>query len=53
LTLPQHEGVDRAEGLAIFDESGGATTVLVVYDTPARERMIGESGVSADLFRLP
>ena len=53
LTLPQREAVDRAEGLAIFDESGGRTTVLVVYDTPAPERMMGESSVSADLFRLP
>lgn len=53
LVLPQKAGNDRAEGLTVFEQSGGHTSVLVVFDTPAPERLTGESSVSADLYRLP
>jgi hypothetical protein len=54
LTLPQSAGVDRAEGFTAFDQSGGTTSVLVVFDTPAEAtRLKGKSSVLADLYRLP
>jgi hypothetical protein len=51
LALPQGVGVDRPEGMTLY-ESGRRPAVLVVYDTPAKDRRAGKSGVKADLFRL-
>jgi hypothetical protein len=53
LELPRREGCDRAEALTVFEQGVGATLVLVVFDTPARERQRDESSVTADLYRLP
>jgi Protein of unknown function (DUF3616) len=46
---------DRAEGLTLY---GGAKSILVVYDSPAEERIILDDqdnilGVHADIFSLP
>ena len=53
LVLPQRQGNDRPEGLALFEQGAGITSVLVVFDTPAPERRVSESSVTADLYRLP
>jgi hypothetical protein len=53
LALPHGEGTDRAEGLTVFEQGAGSTRVLVVYDSPAAQRVVGESSVRADVFRLP
>lgn len=53
LWLPQREGVDRAEGFAMFDSSSGPTSVLIVYDTPAPDRLKGKDTLLADVVRLP
>lgn len=54
LALPQREGFDRAEGIALFEDGGTATSILVVYDTPAEARLAEHDGaVTADVFRLP
>jgi hypothetical protein len=52
LSLPFGEGVDRAEGLTVF-EAGPPATVLVVFDTPSDTRLVAPSSVRADVFRLP
>ncbi|MCC9136362.1 DUF3616 domain-containing protein [Pontibacter silvestris] len=41
-------GKDKAEGLAIFDE----THVLVVFDSPIDARKVGENSVTADLYNV-
>jgi hypothetical protein len=51
--LPQREGVDRAEGFTLFEGASGPTSVLVVYDTPAADRLKGADTVLADVVRLP
>ena len=51
-TLPQRDGVDRAEGLAVYEHGDGTTLVLVVFDSPAPERLQAPSSVRADVYRL-
>jgi hypothetical protein len=54
LVLPQRDNVDRAEGVTLLDESGTSSSILVVYDTPAKSRLGKNDGtVTADVFRLP
>jgi hypothetical protein len=48
LVLPQREGNDRAEGLTLL-EQGRRTSAMVVYDTPAPQRL-GKSSLSVDVF---
>ncbi|MHA6250196.1 DUF3616 domain-containing protein [Pontibacter sp. CAU 1760] len=43
-----HSGKDKAEGLAIHDDKH----VLVVFDSPIDERLIGENGVLADIIQV-
>jgi hypothetical protein len=52
LALPASQGSDRAEGMTLF-EKGNRTSVLVVFDTPGKERLVGRRSVRADVFRLP
>jgi hypothetical protein len=49
--LPMREGCDRPEGLSVY-ETGAAPTVMVVFDTPAKQRHVGASGITADVFAL-
>ncbi len=53
LELPQGARVDRPEGFTVLEHSGGATTVLIVFDTPAETRLRGNCGVLADAYTLP
>lgn len=50
--IPFQEGCDHAEGMALHSWFDEHDSVLVVYDTPAPERRIGELSVLADVFRL-
>lgn len=51
LVLPARDHADRAEGFTVFDATEKSSSVLVVYDTPAEDRL-GTSSVTADVFRL-
>lgn len=54
LDVPYGQGVDHAEGMALFSTDGGiAGSVLVVYDSASEYRQLGESGMLADVFQLP
>ncbi|MBA2748939.1 MAG: DUF3616 domain-containing protein [Tatlockia sp.] len=51
LEIPYGNGVDRAEGMTIFTDTE-TPSILVVYDSPATERLPGVSDVIADVFKL-
>lgn len=50
--LPTQSGQDYAEGLALFPCFGQSDSLLVVYDSPALTRKVGENGVFADVFQI-
>src|SRR5690606_31718975 len=51
LELPHGEGCDHAEGIALVERPRGGPALLVVYDSPAPQRVLpGGRGVAADLF---
>lgn len=49
LTLPRGDGCDRPEGFTTLPSG----ELLVVYDSPAEQRLSGEHAVLADVFALP
>ena len=52
--LPFGRGEDHPEGLALFGEEGEARQILVIYDSPAKQRLDKRKGtITADLFDLP
>lgn len=50
--LPYSATGDKAEGMTLFPSLGEAG-LLMVYDSPNAERIVGTTGVFADVFRLP
>ncbi|MBB3674949.1 DUF3616 domain-containing protein [Modestobacter versicolor] len=50
--LPFGVGVDHAEGIGLVADGPGGAQLLVVYDSPAPDRL-HEHGVTADVVRLP
>jgi hypothetical protein len=50
LEVSSGRGTDRAEGMVLLPPPAGG--LLVVYDSPAKDRCHGEGGVDADLFDL-
>ncbi|MFB2893342.1 DUF3616 domain-containing protein [Aerosakkonemataceae cyanobacterium BLCC-F50] len=52
LDIPFGEGVDHAEGLAFLPNGKSQKSLLVLYDSPAPERLQGDDGILADLFPL-
>ncbi|WGV23290.1 DUF3616 domain-containing protein [Halotia branconii] len=52
LDLPYGNGNDRPEGITLFQDVTGVSSVLVVYDDPAENRLLDNSGVMADVFSL-
>jgi hypothetical protein len=52
IDLPFGQGTDHAEGIARVERAGATPMLLVVYDSPAPERLHG-AAVDADLFALP
>lgn len=52
--LPYGDGVDHAEGMTLVRfPATHVDRLLVVYDTPACDRLSGDHGVFADLFAVP
>ncbi len=52
LEIPYGNGDDRAEGITLFTDCTQTPSIVVVYDSPAEERLPGESDVIADVFKL-
>lgn len=52
LDIPFGEGVDHAEGLAFWRNAENKKSLLVVYDSPRKERLQGDDGILVDLFPL-
>ncbi|OKH37582.1 hypothetical protein NIES2119_12820 [[Phormidium ambiguum] IAM M-71] len=52
LDIPFGEGVDHAEGLAFWRNGESQKSLLVVYDSPAKERLQGKDGILIDVFPL-
>jgi len=47
----KEEGVDHPEGIALL-EDGGERSLVVVYDSPSERRRPAEAAVVADRFPL-
>ena len=53
LEIPYGNGDDHAEGMTLFTEyTNNTLTLLVVYDSPAKQRLISDGEVVADVFKL-
>jgi hypothetical protein len=52
LDIPYGEGFDHAEGLAFLQQGENQKSLLVVYDSPGKERLQGDDGILADLFPI-
>jgi hypothetical protein len=52
LKIPFGNSDDHAEGITLFKDVCGVSSLLVVYDSPAKNRLVGEAGVIADVFEL-
>lgn len=51
LDIPYGDGEDHAEGMTLF-ASENQKSLLVVYDSPAKNRLKGDSGILADVFAI-
>jgi hypothetical protein len=52
-TVPFGQGDDHAEGMTLFSpDKQGAKSLLVVYDSVAKSRLLGKTKVTADIFPL-
>ncbi|WP_375468970.1 DUF3616 domain-containing protein [uncultured Nostoc sp.] len=50
--IPYGNREEHAEGMTLFEDVAGIPSLLVVYDSPAKTRLVGDSGVIADVFKL-
>ncbi len=50
--IPYGDGEDHAEGMTLFNDIAGKPSLLVIYDSPAKNRLLGDTGVLADVFSL-
>ncbi|MBD2246277.1 DUF3616 domain-containing protein [Nostoc sp. FACHB-888] len=50
--IPYGNREDHAEGMTLFQEVDGIASLLIVYDSPAKTRLVGDSSVIADVFKL-
>ncbi|RCJ27103.1 hypothetical protein A6770_02790 [Nostoc minutum NIES-26] len=50
--IPYGNRDDHAEGMTLFQDVTGIPSLLVVYDSPAKARLVGDSSVLADVFKL-
>ncbi|KOP23747.1 hypothetical protein AMR41_24780 [Hapalosiphon sp. MRB220] len=50
--IPFGKQNDHAEGITLFEDIIGTPSLLVVYDSPAKTRLVGDGGVIADVFRF-
>ncbi len=52
LDIPYGNRDDHAEGITPFKDVAGVSSLLVVYDSPANARLVGDGGMIADVFKL-
>jgi hypothetical protein len=53
LEVPYRRGADHAEGIALLGRASGRSELMVVYDSPARDRLHDDgTGIDADVFTL-
>jgi hypothetical protein len=52
LDIPYGNRDEHAEGITLFHDIAGVPSLLVVYDSPAKNRLVGDGGVLADVFKL-
>ncbi|BAY71543.1 DUF3616 domain-containing protein [Anabaena sp. FACHB-709] len=50
--IPYGDRNDHAEGITLFEDVSGVPSILVVYDSPAKSRLVGNDSVIADVFPL-
>ncbi|QKQ77180.1 DUF3616 domain-containing protein [Nostoc sp. TCL240-02] len=50
--IPYGNREDHAEGITLFQDVAGIPSLLVVYDSPAKSRLVGDGGVVADVFKM-
>jgi hypothetical protein len=50
--IPYGNREDHAEGMILFNDVAGKPSLLIVYDSPAKKRLLGENDVVADVFAL-
>lgn len=50
--LPYSATGDKAEGMALFPCVGQASALMIVYDSPNTDRLVGGNAVFADVFSL-
>lgn len=53
--IPYGKGVDHAEGMVLLTppDGGKPHSILVVYDSVAKNRQFGENTLAVDVFQLP
>ncbi|MGH8001633.1 MAG: DUF3616 domain-containing protein, partial [Brasilonema sp.] len=52
LDIPYGNRDEHAEGITLFHDIAGVSSLLTVYDSPAKNRLVGDGGVLADVFKL-
>jgi hypothetical protein len=50
--IPYGNRDDHAEGMTLFEDICGVPSLLVVYDSPAKARLVDDRSVIADVFQL-
>jgi Protein of unknown function (DUF3616) len=50
--IPYGSQDDHAEGITLYSDVAGIPSLLVVYDSPAKNRLVGDNSVMADVFKL-
>ncbi|GAB4378359.1 MAG: DUF3616 domain-containing protein [Elainellaceae cyanobacterium] len=50
--IPHGRGIDRAEGIALISSLDQPSCLLVIYDSPDPNRIVGDTHVLADIFTL-
>jgi hypothetical protein len=50
LDVPYGDRADHAEGMTVLRTSHGGMSLLIVYDSPGKQRRKGVDGVTADVF---
>jgi Protein of unknown function (DUF3616) len=50
--IPYGNRDDHAEGMTLFEDISGVPSLLVVYDSPAKARLVDDRTVIADVFQL-
>ncbi|GAA6621605.1 DUF3616 domain-containing protein [Scytonema sp. NUACC26] len=52
LDIPYGNKDDHAEGITPYQDITGVPSLLVVYDSPSKKRLVDDTGVMADVFQL-